>query len=239
VTSLRTSLTLSLTNSWFIHGSGLTWSPYNFPSWTVTTLTFFYLVFPLLLPAMQRLTTSQLASLTVWLHYVQFLPAFCLSASSSEQMMKVTTAHPIFRLPVFMMGVAAGLVRLRQEDDPYIGRRFLHCLLPWGFSAPSRPPTLTQEEKEAVWTRRVDTGVVCLVAFVVVCQPLGGLGLRQYFRKLFGSGHYGPNYYGQFGLDTMVKTRICTVFIKHREKSAYHTFINPKPLRKWWHIIPI
>ena len=68
-----TGLTHSaMTNSWFINSGAITvWGPYNFAAWTVTTLTFFYLVFPLTLPFLQSLTTSQLITITVWLHHLQ------------------------------------------------------------------------------------------------------------------------------------------------------------------------
>ena len=72
VTLRRTLLTLTMTNAWFINsGIGTRWGPYDFSAWTVTTLTFFYIVFPAILPFLQSLTTGQLITLTVWLHHLQ------------------------------------------------------------------------------------------------------------------------------------------------------------------------
>ena len=61
-----------MTNAWFINsGMGTVWGPYDFSAWTVTTLTFFYMVFPVLLPFLQTLTTGQLITMTVWFHHIQ------------------------------------------------------------------------------------------------------------------------------------------------------------------------
>ena len=68
----RTILTITMTNAWFINsGMGTVWGPYDFSAWTVTTLTFFYTVFPVLLPFLQTLTTGQLITMTVWFHHIQ------------------------------------------------------------------------------------------------------------------------------------------------------------------------
>ena len=68
----RTILTITMTNAWFINsGMGTVWGPYDFSAWTVTTLTFFYMVFPVLLPFLQTLTTDQLITMTVWFHHIQ------------------------------------------------------------------------------------------------------------------------------------------------------------------------
>ena len=62
-----------LTNSWFITSGIDTWGPYNRPAWTMSTLFFFYLVFPPILTFLQTFTTKQLVTLTVWLFHFQVL----------------------------------------------------------------------------------------------------------------------------------------------------------------------
>ena len=83
----------------------------------------------------------------------------------------VATAHPLTRLPVFLIGVAAGLVRLRGEDDFNMGRHFLHCLIPWGLDK-HLPSKLGEAGRKKAWRWRVDLGVVVLFAFVLLCKTL-------------------------------------------------------------------
>ena len=83
----------------------------------------------------------------------------------------VATAHPLTRLPVFLIGVAAGLVRLRGEDDFNLGRNVLHCLIPWGLDK-HLPSKLGEAGRKKAWRWRVDLGVVVLFAFVLLCKTL-------------------------------------------------------------------
>ena len=82
VTLRRTILTITMTNAWFINsGTGTLWGPYDFSAWTVTTLTFFYVVFPVILPFLQSLTNGQLITMTVWLHHLQVRNRLNLAAA--------------------------------------------------------------------------------------------------------------------------------------------------------------
>ena len=72
----------------------------------------------------------------------------------------------IARLPVFAMGVAVGLLQLRQEDDRHHTRNFLHDIFPWTFS-PSPTQPLSQEEAESSWKNRVDRGALVRVMVVL------------------------------------------------------------------------
>ena len=65
--------TLTLTNSWFKPATEL-YSPYNGPSWTISTLTMMYLAYPLLLPILRKLSDATLAKSLVILYYIQLLP---------------------------------------------------------------------------------------------------------------------------------------------------------------------
>ena len=50
----------------------------------------------------------------------------------------MVTAHPVIRLPIFLMGVLAGLQVLRAHsdwenfEDPNLDKNILHSLVPWG-----------------------------------------------------------------------------------------------------------
>jgi hypothetical protein len=53
---------------------------------------------------------------------------------------KIITHNPVFRMPVFVMGILAGLQRIREADnedfmDPNLSKNFLHDILPWGIFA--------------------------------------------------------------------------------------------------------
>ena len=70
------------------------------------------------------------------------------------------------RLPVFAMGVAAGLLKLRQEEDKLHTRNILHNIFPWTFSV-SPTKSLTQEEAERSWKNTVDHGALVLMMVVL------------------------------------------------------------------------
>ena len=107
----RIVYTLTMTNSWTFFNHG--WEalfPFDEQAWTVTTLTSFYVIFPILLPQLQTLSTPRLSSLIIILFYLQCLPLYTVNVLD---WFWPTTAHPLSRLPVFVMGMAAGLVRIR------------------------------------------------------------------------------------------------------------------------------
>jgi len=140
----RAILTLTATNSWtFLSLGHPSLMPFNTQSWTVTTLSFFYLVFPFLLPSLQSLSTSRLCSLIVFLHHLQSLPCLLsiyLSTTPTDLTWS-TTAHPVSRLPVFLMGISAGILRLRGKEGFLIGRRWIHDWIPWGLWVASESHT--------------------------------------------------------------------------------------------------
>merc|ERR1719186_2438389 len=136
-----------MTNSWVFIGNKWNTFPFEVTSWFITTLSFFYLVFPLLLPALQTLSTNQLSSLIVWLFHFQCWPFLLIMIGTGDSLFWTTTAHPIMRLPVFIMGMAAGLVRLKGKDHNFnTHRNFLHDIFPWGFSQPADNANSTNSE---------------------------------------------------------------------------------------------
>ena len=101
INMIKLVLTLTMTNTWIQLTD--TFHPFAYVSWTVTTLSFFYLVFPILLPGLQTLSTKQLGTLTVWLFHLQLLPTTMLFIHSVivTQTLKsifwITTAMPLLR----------------------------------------------------------------------------------------------------------------------------------------------
>lgn len=88
------------------------------PAWTLATLFAFWALFPVLLPVVQRMSDGALTSGLVWCFWAQlvsgvvafvilvpivgFWPAFATA-----------TMNPITRLPLFLMGMYAGVLCLR------------------------------------------------------------------------------------------------------------------------------
>ena len=91
----------------------------------------------------------------------------------------MTIAHPLFRLPIFLMGMLGGLQVLRAHNrkeifnDPDLSKNILHTLLPWGCcTSPCCSEKIqgvngdnkTHETSSTqIWKRRVD-----FIAFVYV-----------------------------------------------------------------------
>lgn len=93
--------------------------PYNGLSWTVCTLVAFYLVFPLLLPPLQKLSSRSLSALLVFLFHAQCWPVvlYLIPPYGNMRYYWFAAANPLARFPVFLMGVVAGLLRIRGETD--------------------------------------------------------------------------------------------------------------------------
>ena len=94
------------------------------------------------------------------------------------------TAHPLFRLPIFLMGVLGGLQVLRAHsdwenfDDPNLAKNLLHCVNPWGCGK-SRCCSKKNKEKEDLkvaksdkqksmktWRKRTDFSAFLYVAIL-------------------------------------------------------------------------
>jgi peptidoglycan/LPS O-acetylase OafA/YrhL len=92
------------------------------PGWTISTLAFFYLIFPWLLRRYQRRTDAALNRSILISMVIQAVVFFGLFVSISIAMHPypeafwVAHAWPISRLSVFEMGVLAGLLVLRQGN---------------------------------------------------------------------------------------------------------------------------
>ena len=94
----------------------------------------------------------------------------------------MTTAHPIFRFPVFLMGMLGGLQVLRAYQDretsfhdPNLNKNLAHCILPWGWGSScckkksvtkKGSSELTKESVAKIWKRRVDFNAFLYVGFL-------------------------------------------------------------------------
>ena len=110
--------------------------------------------------------------------------------------------HPIVRMPVFVMGIIAGLQKVREVNDgkysdPNMSKTFLHDIIPWGIFFSKKK---TEEDDEGVrtekWTRRVSTSFYIIAAatsfFFTNITPSNAQGwalsLSTFLR--FIAGHY-------------------------------------------------
>ena len=140
--------------------------PLATPTWTISTLLCFYLVFPLVLPCLQSYSSSMLASLVSGLYQVQCLPyiLFIITATNGR-VEHFATAHPLLRLPVFLMGVVGGLLSVRGLEDPHHHRALLHDIFPWTLSAQNIQPA--QADWQPSWARRTDRNSLVLLSFLL------------------------------------------------------------------------
>ena len=88
--------------------------------------------------------------------------------------MWMVTAHPVIRLPIFLMGVLAGLQVLKAHsdwenfEDPNLDKHILHSLVPWGCGKSIvgskneeqekliSPAKVDKEKATKIWRQRVD-----------------------------------------------------------------------------------
>ena len=101
------------------------------------------------------------------------------------------TAHPLFRLPVFLMGVLGGLQVSRAHsnwetfEDPNLKKHILHVIQPWGCCTSSccsksvaddkRTEKISKEQSMNIWRKRVDFSVFLYSGFLaaLICTKIG------------------------------------------------------------------
>ena len=92
------------------------------------------------------------------------------------------TAHPLFRLPVFLMGVLGGLQVLRAHNneeafkDPNVKKNLLHVIHPWGCGSKScysknvseenKSQKTSKEKSTKIWRKRVDFSAFLYTGFL-------------------------------------------------------------------------
>ncbi|RDK11328.1 acyltransferase family protein [Cupriavidus lacunae] len=98
------------------------WNPFyatfNIPAWSLSTLFFFYLSFPLLAPRLLRMRRKYAVLLAMWAACL--LPALAVALFASGEPWAIGTLHtnPLVRLPEFLAGIVA--YGIFTEDDARI-----------------------------------------------------------------------------------------------------------------------
>jgi len=146
-------LTATATTTWFA-------VPFNVnePSWFVSTIWFFYWLFPSLLPRLQTHGVAAKRKLIVACYWVQFLGGIgllILCATFGDELDAINALWwPPLRLPLFVMGVCAGLLRI--EGLPL--------------------QTAKEMWRARDWSEHCDVLSAVLFAFFVGFGALNGLG---------------------------------------------------------------
>merc|ERR1719270_1404978 len=108
------------------------------PTWTISTLVAFYIIFPFLLPTLQTLSTRTLYMLIILMYQVQSLPyILAVHLVLNGKLETYLTHHPLYRLPLFIMGISAALIHLRGDIYSSNYQGLLHDGFPWKLQAPS------------------------------------------------------------------------------------------------------
>ena len=142
--------TVTMTNTW-VWNESMTWinlenwTPAS-ATWTVSTLMALYLIYPLLLPVLQSYSSEMLQIIIIIMFQIQFLPYIFLQHICSFPMTTILYVHPLFRIPVFIMGISAGLLTLRGVEYPNNKTGYLHFLFPWKIANKSEEITLPSLE---------------------------------------------------------------------------------------------
>ena len=120
---LSASLVLVLMQAW-VPAAALSFNPVG---WSLSAEAFFYLAFPLLLPALARLSRgglyaallgAGLASIALSLAYVAWMPDAVASptyAMNDLTWLNVLRFNPLVRLPEFVIGICGALLFLRHR----------------------------------------------------------------------------------------------------------------------------
>eukprot|EP01084_Bolivina_argentea_P316174 547981_1 len=90
---------------------------FNPTAWFVSTIWFFYWVFPSLLPKLQRYSISKKQHWILYYYILQFIIGACIYIGLlfvpvfNDFAFNIATMWPPSRLPIFIMGILAGLLR--------------------------------------------------------------------------------------------------------------------------------
>lgn len=116
---------LTATQAWTFDGDAIRMTAaLNNPSWSISTEVGFYLLFPLLLPALWRLSTRTFLTVAAVGWVCTTLPAWMLSygLTLGNVNEEVVYKMPVFRLGEFLLGMAAATVFIRHPEEGRLRR---------------------------------------------------------------------------------------------------------------------
>ena len=109
--------------------------------------------------------------------------------------------HPLVRMPVFVMGIIAGLQKLREVNDekfsdPNLSKLFLHDILPWGIT--SSCPDMDEKTRARKWTARV------YGSFILIAAAVSYFFTKKFTYKFHGFAVYILGDYGLVHLQLLL-----------------------------------
>ena len=116
---------LFLMQTWIVHPSLMANTYINPPGWTVSTLAFFYFIFPAAMTRIKSMTCKSVLQLLTAMYFGQLVFG-CVASILGETVLSslntrfqfywIVTASPFTRWPVFIMGLCAGVLCNRVRD---------------------------------------------------------------------------------------------------------------------------
>ena len=206
------------------------------PSWTVSTLFFFYFNYPWTLLFCQRRSNSGLAKIMGFSFLIEVIIGIALVLVPLNGYWW-STAWPISRYPVFLMGVCAGVLcqRMHSGDEDAVDRigrtsdknfllSFIEDLL---IPMPCvKSPKVSKEQKEKSWARRVDINSFFYFGLLLILAGLNiGYTLKDwiweeeiyYYNKFkdaekpFDVQFFKDGWFGTFGQLLMVQIQLMMI----------------------------
>ena len=92
------------------------------------------------------------------------------------------TSHPLFRLPVFIMGVAAALLTLRGVEYPQVRSGILQDIFPYIFPSSGDMRSVT-ETNPSVWASKTDRSSLLLILVILYTTVNSSCDLKVGLRK--------------------------------------------------------
>jgi len=173
---------------------GTMW-PFVGAGWTVSTLWFFYLVFPVIFSKFQKYTNEKASKWIVILFWIQLFGGILLwvaliwNPSPIISNYWVSTGWGVSRLPVFLIGVHAGLLRLRQYNNPNIQRgsavlKFIHAWFPSRCLDQQTSEQQQQDDERSTqrkWATLINAVVISHVLYILLFAIIGKLLVDVFF----------------------------------------------------------
>ena len=97
---------------------------------------------------------------------MQALPLMLLVHIGDGRLENFVTSHPLFRLPVFIMGVAAALLTLRGVEYPQVRSGILQDIFPYIFPSSGDMRSVT-ETNPSVWASKTDRSSLLLILVIL------------------------------------------------------------------------
>ena len=178
VTISKIVRTVTLSTTWTTYEMV---TPLSEPTWTISTLMALYLAYPIILSTMTTYTSSILVSMIMIMYHIQCVPyILAVHIALNGRLETFLSWHPLFRLPLFIIGVAAGLLSLRKVEYPQ-SELVLNDILPWKLSATTTIENIS-DTNASKWASRTDRSSLFLCLTLLFCSLLASFHFNIYIQ---------------------------------------------------------